>query len=191
MSNVASRQELMRLSPRARIALALACARCALDAAAGPGADQETMDVRRRCEAALEDAWAWLQHPSGSAESLYRHIHPLLDCEGQFDLARRPQVRDALFAVVSALYYTAWKADAYAFQHGQEETTLPNDLAEVSERTLIESLDFSAQAADDPATQRRWQQAAIRRLEAEFGTNDPAAWGEVVPRKYFDTVSLT
>lgn len=186
--NAALLEKLEQLPVNAQVALALACAERALDAFAEQAADDmlETMEVYDRCKAALRDGWAWETERSTTVYQLYAHLEPLLVCEYRYNLTQRPRLRDALFSVISAMYFTTWKAEGYAYNHGLLQEPLPNDIADVTMESLTRCMDYAVRASVAPGAERNWQTTVIDRLVEEFTTSETSIWGNPVYPEYFD-----
>lgn len=181
------RAQLERLTGNARVALGLACAARASEAFGGGAAPR---DISGRVEEALRDAWAWEAGRAVTPRRLYEHVHPLLAFERRPEVSAEPRRLDALFAVVSALYFATRAADGWAFQRdGEPAEPLPNDIAEVSLQTLVECMDYAARAADDEEAERRRQRVALGRLLREHAAGSPGEWGEAVAPEYFEAAS--
>ena len=186
-TDTALQQKLARLPVNARVALALACAKRTLDAFAERF--DVLMEVYNRCKAALDDGWAWETTRGVDAPTLYEHIHPLLACEHRYGLAQEPRVLAALFAVVSALYFTTWQAEGYDFLQSRiPPPSLPNDIAEVTDDTVSECMAYAVQATAHQEEEQRWQQAALARLLSDYETDDPEGWGKAVEAAYFERI---
>lgn len=185
-------EQLDRLPGNAQVAFGLACAERSLDVfAEQPEADVlATMAVYNRCKDALRDAWTWETARGVAPHALYRHLPPLLACENQYRLDQKPRLRDALFAVVSALYFTTWKAEGYASRHDSTPAPpLPNDIADVTDDTLAECAAYAAGAAMNADAERRWQQAALQHLLGDISESGQPVWGPPIAPTYFYEVT--
>jgi hypothetical protein len=133
---------------------------------------------------ALRAAWGWEFGEPVSSRELYEYIHPLLAFES--GLATNRKQLDALLSVVSAIYYVTWKADGLERRArvASRDKNLPNDVAEVDEDTVAQSLDYAARSAGDES-EARWQQEAINKLHADFAVEDMNELGERVSPEYF------
>jgi hypothetical protein len=153
---------------RARVALALAAADHSLPELQ---ANSKALSAAR---AALSDGWRWTAGKGVRARDLYTHIHTLLPLEPSVEAD--PRATSALYALIDALYYAAWHAQAFDTSEGEQ---LPNDMAEIGEDSLTSALDHATQATNSDA----WQARAIQHLVAATVGTGPADAGPVITRE--------
>ena len=171
------------LAVRARVALTLASAIRTLKVL------QNVKTIHNAAKVALEDAWQWEIEQKISASQLYQHIHPLLLYESELD-KDSPQL-SALFSTISAMYYTTWLADGCErLLPNGKRPLLPNDIAEISEDSLSESLAFATQAAKDKNSEIAWQLSAIEKLISNYKVNFPESLGVPISLQFFEDLKI-
>lgn len=129
---------------RVRVAIGASCADASLVAISKYGYLQKPA-----CKA-LDVAWTWVEGGNTSARRIYNQIEPIsLLMQENDDL---PQALLApLKSVAYALYFTAWHARGIELKTNDPkyDRPLPNDIRDVTERTLGDCLREAAVALGD------------------------------------------
>jgi len=153
------------LGPRARVALALAIVEQMETVLQSHDAIVELL------RQATDTGWRWVLSSRGSANDLYVPIPMLL--ERVYDVESDDQLRSAIFAALSALYYAVWEIDRETPSRGRESLPpLPGDVAESSIDMLRESLDYMNRALPD-GSGNRWAASTMEQLLELERNNSP------------------
>jgi hypothetical protein len=128
-------EDLKRLPIRARAAIGLSATDRSMELIRG------IPHLAEPAANALMLAWGWVEGKDVSARQIYNHIHPLnLLLQENDDLAKKYQA--PIRALLYGLYYTTWHARGHeiATNDVKYDRPLPNDITDVTEKTLDECL---------------------------------------------------
>jgi hypothetical protein len=105
---------------------------------------------------ALNSAWQWIDNQSIHAYEIYLNIQPLHELSQEVE---DDEKASAILSLISALYYTAWKADGYDFTDLgiDNRARYGGDFFEISESASFEAKDYALEATDDPKNEKIWQ----------------------------------
>ena len=171
--------DVLTLTTRARVAFVVACATRTVSALA-------TMpEIQAYAQKVLQNCWQWQTDQSLTAHELYPAVEQLFEFE--YLLKEDEKKLSALFAVLTALYYTT--AQAYDAQYRISGTAnnpmLPEDMAEIGDDDVINGAQYALKASDHPEDEVGWQQRTFQRFITDFKAKSADDLGEPVKFEYF------
>jgi hypothetical protein len=172
-------EDVLALAIRARVAFVIVCASRVTSALA-------TMpEIHEYAQKVLQNCWQWQTDQSLTAHELYPSAEKLFDFE---PLMRGDEQRTAaLFAVLTALYYTLLQA--YQAQYRRSGTvnnpSLPEDVSEIGDDDVINGAHYALTASDNPEAEAKWQQRTFQHLMTDFKAKGDHDLGDGIRLEYF------
>ena len=172
-------EAILALTIRARVTFVVVCASHVVSVLA-------TMpEIYAYTQKVLQNCWKWQTDQSITAHELYPAVEKLFEFE---PLVEEDEKRlAALFAVLTALYYTT--AQAYSAQYRISGTVnnpmLPEDMAEIGDDDVIAGAKYALQASDNPEAEASWQQHIFQRFMTDFRAKGDDDLGDPVGFEYF------
>jgi len=172
-------EDILTLPIRVRVAFVIVCASRTTSALA------QMPEIHAFVQQVLQNCWKWQSGQSLTAHELYPAVEKLFEFE---DLVKEDEKRlAALFAVLTALYYTT--AQAYDVQYRISGTVnnplLPEDMAEIGDDDVLNGAEYALKASDNPEAEARWQQSTLLRLMTDFKAKGENDLGDPISLAYF------
>jgi Immunity protein Imm6 len=172
-------EDVLALAIRARVTFVTVCASRTVSALA------PMPEIQTYAQKALQNCWKWQTQQSPTAHELYPTIEKLFEFEHL--VKENEKQLAALFAVLTALYYTT--AQAYDAQYRISGTVnnplLPEDMAEIGDDDVLHGAEYALKASDHPEAEASWQQRTFQRLMTDFKAKSADDLGEPVRLEYF------
>jgi hypothetical protein len=167
-------EDVLTLSIRARVAFVIVCASRTTSVFA------QMPEIHAFVRQVLQNCWQWQTDQRITAHELYLAVEKLFAFE---HLVKEDEKRlAALFAVLTALYYTT--AQAYDVQYRRSGTVnnplLPEDVSEVGDEDVINGAQYALTASENPEIEGRWQQSIFQRLMTHFKAKGDDDLGDYV-----------
>ena len=172
-------EDVLALTIRARVAFVTVCASRTLATL------YQMPEIHSFGQKVLQNCWNWQTNQSITAHELYPAVEKLFELE---DLVKEDEKKlAALFAVLTALYYTTAQAyDAqYRISGKVNNPMLPDDMAEIGDDDVINGAEYALKASDDPEAEARWQQSTFQRFITDFKAKGENDLGDPVKLEYF------
>jgi hypothetical protein len=172
-------EDVLALAIRARVAFVIVCASRTMATLS------QVPEIYIFGQKILQSCWKWQTDQSMTAHELYPFVERLFEFE---DLVKEDEKRlAALFAVLTALYYTTSQAyDAqYRISGKVNNPLLPEDMAEIGDDDVLNGAEYALKASDNPEAEARWQQSTFLRLMTDFKSKGENDLGDPIRLEYF------
>ena len=172
-------EDILALTIRARVAFVIVCASRTIETLS------PMPEIHVFGKNVLQNCWKWQTDQSITAHELYPFVERLFEFE---ELVKEDEKRlAALFAVLTALYYTV--AQAYDVQYRISgivgNPLLPDDMAEIGDDDVINGAEYALKASDNPEAEASWQQSTLQHLMTVFKAKSEIDLGDPVQLEQF------